>query len=171
MIKKINFTRIITILIISVLFPIIARAGQFKVIRVYSGDILKAKGHGIEFKVRLVGIDAPEISKKKGDPGQPYSKEAKKFLENLVMDKIVFIKGYGLDRYNRILAEVSIGEKNVNLEMLKAGLAEVSDVKAQKKFDRLTYKLTESAAKEADAGMWSLGDQYISPGEWRKTHR
>jgi endonuclease YncB( thermonuclease family) len=171
MIKKINFTRIIPILVLLLLPPIIARAGQFKVIRVYNGDTLKAKGHGIEFKVRLVGIDAPEISKKKSDPGQPYSKEAKKFLENLVMDKVVFIKGYGLDRYNRILGEVSISEKNVNLEIIKAGLAEVDSGKAQKKFDRLTYKLTESAAKEAGVGMWSLGDQYISPGEWRKTHR
>ena len=40
-------------------------AGQFKVTRVYDGDTIKAKGHEIEIKVRLVGIDAPETSKKK----------------------------------------------------------------------------------------------------------
>jgi len=34
-------------------------AGQFKVVRVYDGDTIKAVGHDIEIKVRLVGIDSP----------------------------------------------------------------------------------------------------------------
>ena len=34
-------------------------AGQFKVTKVYDGDTVKAEGHDIEIKVRLVGIDAP----------------------------------------------------------------------------------------------------------------
>jgi endonuclease YncB( thermonuclease family) len=45
-------------------------AGQFKVIKVYDGDTIKAEGYDIVFQVRLVGIDAPETSKKK-TPGYP----------------------------------------------------------------------------------------------------
>ena len=161
----------ISVAFLFLLVPVISLAGQFKVMRVYDGDTLKAKGHGIEFKVRLVGIDAPETSRKKHQEGQPYSQQSKKFLTSMVLDKVVFIKGYGLDRYNRILGEVSMSGKNVNLEMLKAGLAEVYRGKAPKKFDHLTYTLTESEAKEAGVGMWSLGARYISPREWRKTHR
>jgi hypothetical protein len=36
------------------LTPIYAFAGQFKVVRVYGGDTLKAAGHDIEIKLRLV---------------------------------------------------------------------------------------------------------------------
>jgi len=56
----------ITPLFLSLLLiiPSIATAAQFKVIRVYDGDTVKAKGHDIEIKVRLVGIDAPETPRK-----------------------------------------------------------------------------------------------------------
>ena len=53
------------------LLPTLCLAGEFKVTRVYDGDTLKAAGHDIEIKVRLVGIDAPETSRKKREPGQP----------------------------------------------------------------------------------------------------
>ena len=52
--------------------------------------------------VRLAGIDTPETSKKKRDPGQPYSQKAKKHLAGLILNKVVEIKGYGLGPYNRI---------------------------------------------------------------------
>jgi endonuclease YncB( thermonuclease family) len=48
--------------------PTIDFAGQFTVTRVYDGDTGKAEGHDIEIKFRLVGIDAPETSKKKRAP-------------------------------------------------------------------------------------------------------
>jgi len=33
--------------------------------------------------------------------------------------------GYGLDRYSRMSGVVYVGDKNLNLEMIKEGLAEV----------------------------------------------
>ena len=105
--------------------PALSVAGQFKVTRVTDGDTLKAAGHDIEIKVRLVGIDAPETSKKKNEPGQPYSKQATKYLAGLVLNKTVQVMGYGLDRHNRILGVIFVNGTNVNLEMVKAGLAEV----------------------------------------------
>ena len=76
-----RFLKILFILIASLLLlPPISLAAQFKVTRVYDGDTVKASGHDIEIKVRLVGIDSPETSKKKRDPGQPYSQQGKKYL-------------------------------------------------------------------------------------------
>ena len=154
-----------------IIFPASAISGQFKVVRVYDGDTFKAVGHDIEIKVRLVGIDTPETSKKKLQPGQPYSVKAKEFLAGLVLYKTSDIKGYGLDRYGRILGVVFVEGKNVNLELVKSGLAEVYRGKPPKGFDLKPYLQAEAEAKKAGRGMWSLRDKYVSPKEWRKSHR
>lgn len=114
-----------SLLVIFACLPTISSAGLFKVVRVYDGDTVKAVGHDIEIKVRLVGIDTPETSKAKHEPGQPFGRKAEKYLAGLVLNRVVDIKGYGSDRYGRILAEIFIEEKNINLEMVKTGYAEV----------------------------------------------
>ena len=151
--------------------PTISLAGQFKVTRVYDGDTVKAIGHDIEIKVRLVGIDAPETSRKKRGPGQPYSQQAKKYLAGLIFNRVFDIKGYGLDGYNRILGVIYLEGKNVNLEMVRAGLAEVYRGKPPRGLDIGPYRQAEAEAVKAGRGIWSLGDKYISPKEWRKMHR
>jgi endonuclease YncB( thermonuclease family) len=146
-------------------------AGQFKVIRVYDGDTLRAESLGIEVTVRLVGIDAPKTSKKKNQPGQPFSQRAKIHLQKLVLDKTVEIEGYGLDRYSRFLGVVFIDGKNVNLEMVKEGLAEVYRGKPPAGFDSQPYRKAEQEARKNKHGMWSQGDKYISPKDWRKQQK
>ena len=153
------------------LLPTAPLAGQFKITRVSDGDTVKAEGHDIEIKIRLVGIDAPETSKKKRDPGQPYSQQAKEHLAGLILNKTVDIKGYGLGPYNRILGVIYLDGKNMNLEMVKAGLAEVYRGKAPHKFPLIPYWQAEKKAKNDMRGMWSLGDKYVSPKEWRETHK
>ncbi len=96
---------------------------------------VKAKGHEIETKIRLVGIDAPETSKKKREPGQLYSQRAKKYLTELVLNKTIAVKGHGIDRYNRILSVIYLNGKNINLEMVKASLAEVYRGRPPRGFD------------------------------------
>ncbi len=75
--------------------PLVSLAGQFKVTRVYDGDTVKAEGHDITIKIRLVGIDAPETAKGKRKPRQPSSQRAKKYLANMVLNKVVDVKAYG----------------------------------------------------------------------------
>ena len=83
----------------------------------------------------------------------------------------VDIKGYGLDGYSRILGVIYLEGKNINLEMIKAGLAEVYRGLAPKKFPLTPYWQAEKEAREAKMGMWSQGDKYISPKEWRRMQR
>jgi len=154
------------------LLPTGSLAGQFKVTRVYDGDTVKAEGHDITIKIRLVGIDTPETAKKgKGKPGQPYSQRAKEYLAGLVLNKTVDIKGYGIGPLNRPLAVIYLDGKNVNLEMVKAGLAEVYRGRAPHKFPLLPYWQAEKEARDDKRGMWSLGDEYVSPKTWRKMQK
>jgi len=146
-------------------------AGQFKVTRVTDGDTVKVSNNDLKLTIRLVGIDAPEISKKKNQPGQPFSRKSTKYLTNLVLNKSVEVKSYGTDRYGRTLGVVFVDGKNVNLEMVKAGLAEVYRGRPAKGLDVKPYWNAEAEAKKTGIGMWSLGDKYISPKEWRRMHK
>lgn len=167
-----NFLKIHVILTAFLfLLPTVSLAGQFKVTKVYDGDTVKAEGHDITIKIRLVGIDAPETAKGKRKPGQPYSQRAKKYLAAMVLNKVVDVKGYGLGPYNRVLGVITSEGLNVNLEMVKTGLAEVYRGKAPYRFPHLPYWQAEKEAKDDKRGMWSLGDEYISPKDWRKMQR
>jgi len=74
-----HYMKIFLFLII-VIIPFSSIAGQFRITKVLDGDTVKTGGLNIEIKVRLVGIDAPETSKSKRTPGQPYSQQAKRYL-------------------------------------------------------------------------------------------
>jgi len=60
---------------------------------------------------------------------------------------------------------------NVNLKMVKEGLAEVYRGRPAKGFDNELYLKVEAEAREAKLNMWSLGEKYISPKEWRRMHK
>jgi len=60
--------------------------------------------------------------------------------------------------------------KNVNLEMVQAGLAEVYRGKPASGLDMEPYWKAEGEAKAAQRGIWVLEDKYVSPREWRRMH-
>jgi endonuclease YncB( thermonuclease family) len=121
--------------------------------------------------VRLIGIDAPDVSHSKNTPGQPFSEAATKYLAGIVQNKTVEIISYGPDRYGRILAEVIVDGRNVNIEMLKAGYAEVYRGDSLVEIlDTKAYWQAEEEARAAQRGIWSQGN-YMSPMKWRKTHQ
>ena len=146
-------------------------AAEFKVSRVVDGDTIKVRAASGEITIRLVGIDAPEESHKKREPGQPFSQQSTKNLAGMVLNKSVSIKEYGHDRYGRTLAEVFLDGKNVNLEMVDAGFAEVYRGNPAPGQDLAPYWKAEERARTAKRGMWTQGDKYISPREWRRSHQ
>jgi endonuclease YncB( thermonuclease family) len=111
------------IFFILLLHPVLYEAGQFKVIRVIDGDTIKVTNNGKTIIIRLVGIDSPETSKGKNQHGQPFSRKSTQHLSGLVLKKPVEIQSYGTDRYGRTLGVIYCNGTNVNLEIVKAGLA------------------------------------------------
>jgi endonuclease YncB( thermonuclease family) len=184
---------IITLIALVLLWPhsFLYAKNLFTVTTVYDGDLIACQGYGIIFRVRLAGIDAPEIKRGKR-PEQPHAEEARKFLEKLVLGKKVTIKQIALDNYNLVLGKkvtikqialdnynlvlgivyldrksgfFSSDRQNINLEMVKRGFAEI--VPGIHKSNIRPYREAEKEAKAKKLNIWSQ-ENYISPKQWRK---
>lgn len=81
----------------------------------------------------------------------------------MVLNKTVTMGEYGRDRCGRVLAVVLLNGTNINLKMVKAGLAEVYRGTPAPGFDNEPYLQAEQEAQAAGRGMWVQGDKYVSP--------
>jgi len=95
---------------------LLAASFQGKVVSVSDGDTIKVLKDGKQVKIRLAAIDCPE-------KGQPYGQKAKRFTADMVAGKTVKVWETDTDRYGRIVGFVFVGDKNLNKELLSAGLA------------------------------------------------
>jgi endonuclease YncB( thermonuclease family) len=145
-------------------------AQTYRVIRVYDGDTLRVTGPGGDRVVRLIGIDCPEISKVKGLASQPYSRKATQFLKKGVTGKSLELKSYGQDKYDRLLAEVWAGGENLNLSLVRTGLAEVYRGRVPVGFSKQPYLEAQQEARRAKRAIWSLGERYVPPVVWKRQH-
>jgi micrococcal nuclease len=131
-----------------------------KVTRIIDGDsILVTDGKGVEYEVQLEGIDAPE-------PKQDFGKEATDALSKWIKDKSVKVTWKSKDNFDRVLAQVYEGEKHINMEMLKSGMA--WHFKRYNKEETLAK--AEAEAKEAKKGLWAK-DSPKAPWDYRKENK
>ena len=128
-----------------------------RVVKVADGDtltVLAAAGRAgsmnppppatTQHKIRLNGIDAPESH-------QAFGNVSKKHLSSLVFGKDVRVKYKSRDKYGRILGTVYVDGLDINLEMIRAGLAW-----HYKRFDStLAYAAAELEARQSRRGLWS----------------
>jgi endonuclease YncB( thermonuclease family) len=89
------------LLLLAFLPPLLLGADTFtgKCVGVSDGDTISVMKAGMAVKVRLEGIDCPEL-------GQDFGTRAKVFTSGLVFGKDVRVKEFNLDRYGRMVARV-----------------------------------------------------------------
>ncbi|CAD6574725.1 MAG: putative endonuclease lcl3 [Cyphobasidiales sp. Tagirdzhanova-0007] len=127
--------------------------------------------------IRIAGVDAPECAHF-GKPAQPFSEEALSLLTDMVLHRNVKIEMLSKDQYARIVSMVYVRNpiwwplrKNVSLEMLKAGLAEVyvNSGAEYGTIGKAKLEAAESKAKRKKRGMWSQkASKYESPAEYKR---
>ncbi len=161
-------------LILLLLVPVTAAAAGVKtltgtVIGVLDGDTIKVRLSSGDYRVRLFGIDTPEISHSRKEPGQPYGRQAKKFTNQLVRKKIVTLQVLDTDRYGRLIALVNVDGINLNKELVKTGLTWVYRQYCKNSFCTELYQ-EEKLARQTELGMWS-DPNIIPPWKWRKIQR
>lgn len=156
-------TRMLSSFLLPVLAaPVIAADAKTvtgKVVSITDGDTLTVLADRQQIKVRLEGIDAPE-------KGQPFGDKARQELGRLVFGKAVKVQTTGKDRYGRTLGRVFVGETDVNVHLVRQGLAWWY----RKYSDDPKLKAAEEAARRARRGLWS-DPSPVAPWDWRDQQR
>jgi micrococcal nuclease len=125
-------------------------------VSVHDGDTLRALDEGnVEHKVRLVGIDAPEL-------GQAFGRVARDRLRELALRQRVVVELHDRDRYGRDLATVVVEGASINRQMVAEGMAW--------HFTRYSsdadLAAAEAAARAARIGLWADAAP-VAPWQWR----
>ena len=112
-------------------------------------------------RIRLAWIDSPEM-------GQAFGYRAKHAMSELVFDKDVELRVYGLDKYGRTLATVFVDGKDVCLEEARLGYAWVyQHYIGQAPTDiQTSYQQAEIEARAQQRGLWHDRNP-IPPWEYR----
>ena len=90
-----------------------------KIVHVYDGDTVHAvfthpdSSKIYKYKIRLAHIDTPELNSKNPKEVKK-AKEAKRIVEEMIQDKIVFLELEGEDKYGRLLSNIYIDNINLN---------------------------------------------------------
>ncbi len=127
---------------------------KHRVVKVYDGDTITLEDRR---RVRLLGIDTPELAER-----QPFAEEAKQYTTDKCLGEDVFISfepgSDKTDRYGRLLAWIwvmeGVGYLNVNEALVSKGYATVY-TPGQKKLQNYAKLLhLQSKAKQNKIGKW-----------------
>ncbi len=135
--------------------PPAGNEGTYVVERVVDGDTLKLKDGT---RVRLQGIDTPETVDEQS-PVEPWGPEAsaytKAFIEEAGNRVDLTFDKERLDQYGRLLAYVWHGDRLLNEELVREGLAETRPNYPQSETMRRRLRKALDDAKQARRGLWS----------------
>ncbi len=125
-----------------------------KVVSVVDGDTIVVMHKGSPKRVRLYGVDAPEM-------GQDYGIRARRIVLALTGGRKVTVEYKGIDEYERILADVILsGQKMLNREIVRAGYAWCHGSK-----DEILKRL-QTQARKKKLGLWA-GREPVAPWVYR----
>lgn len=124
--------------------------------RVVDGDTLIAQVDGRRERIRLIGIDAPEMPGE-GKSGEPFAQEASARLASLVEGRTVQLLRDKSDRdtYDRLLRYIYLEDGTfVNRQLALEGLADVKSYPPDTAMQSLLDE-AERDAKSLNLGIWS----------------
>jgi micrococcal nuclease len=120
---------------------------EITVLSVIDGDTFVIESEQV---VRLIGIDAPELS-------EPGGEAAKEYLSSLILHQyITLVSGdTNKDAYGRLLRYVYTGDTCINEKMIKDGYAEARYLAPHHIYHDHYYTL-EVEAESHNRGLWKL---------------
>lgn len=149
---------------------VIACLAQAEVIRGYvtavtDGDTIKVVTEDRAYKVRLAGIDAPEMR-------QRYGAESRQALVELVGGQRVLVTFSKTDRYLRVIGTVELGGIDTGLALVRSGWAwhYKKYQREQAPEARDQYARAETEARSSHRGLWR-DEVPVAPWNFRHPER
>jgi len=159
---------LVTISCLSSFFAVAAWGHTIKgrIVGVHDGDsVTLLDSTNRQYKVRLGGIDAPEI-------GQAFGRASKDNLSRLALSREAIAECGKVDRYRREVYSLTVGGTDAGLAQIEAGMAWY--------FRRYERELTadrrrlnaeaEDQARSRKKGLWS-DKSPVAPWDWRAAKR
>lgn len=146
-------------------------AELWQVNSIHDGDTLRVRRDNEELKVRLCGIDAPELK-------MPLGIESRDYLRSLIAksDGRIHVLPIEEDRYGRTVAELWIpikpdyeGEIHLNTAMVEAGMAYHYQQYSGNCESAENLGWAEKIARDDKLGVWNGLHQ--KPWDWRKSNK
>jgi micrococcal nuclease len=133
-----------------------------KVIEVNSGDVITIFNLNRPVRVKLLGVDAPEMNQAFGDV-------AKKHLYDLVFDKGVLVNYSGIAADKSLTGRVSLNDVDIGAQMIRDGAAwfDLNNMDRLSASDREVYQQSEQAARSEKRGLWQQANP-VAPWEFVK---
>lgn len=134
-----------------------------QVVSLGDGDTLRARMQGQTVTIRLGCIDAPEMAQ------NPFGVQARNRLQQILpAGQTVSVREIDRDQYGRTVAELFLGSRSVNLQMVAQGQAVVypqylSGCAAA----RNQYLQAEKQAKQQRLGFWNQSNP-VMPWDFRQ---
>lgn len=130
-------------------------------VRVVDGDTLELQGQ----KIRLFGIDAPELHQTCHISRQPWAcgEAARKALTAKIGQQDVRCVAKSADTYGREVSVCYLGSENLNAWMVRQGWA-----LAYRQYSH-AYVTAEQDAQQSKRGVWR--GEFQRPWEWRRHNR
>ncbi|HEX6205091.1 MAG TPA: thermonuclease family protein [Solirubrobacterales bacterium] len=122
--------------------------------RVVDGDTVEVRLGGEIEDVRYIGVDTPETVKP-GAPVDCFGPQASAFNHRLLEGRRVrlVLGEERRDVYGRLLAYVYLGDRFVNAELVRRGLARTLTIPPNDRY-AARFKRLERAASRAGRGLW-----------------
>ena len=131
-----------------------------RVLEVYDGDTLTVLAGQNKFRVRLFGVDAPEVLQEYGIP-------ARDRLRELILGQTVTVEVLNVDQYGRAVAIIRRDLLEINTEMVHSGAA----------WHYVQYAAGETGladaqkeAKNTKTGIWQNNNP-VPPWDYRKQNK
>lgn len=138
-----------------------------RVVQVSDGDTFNILVDGKQRRIRMASIDAPEVTKDKQHPGQPFSQASKEALATLIAGKTLTLHCFEKDRYERYVCDVPLsGGMTANQRQVAAGMA-WANMEGRGKFMRdPELPGLQEQARRGRVGLWQDADP-VRPWAWR----
>lgn len=135
------------------------RAEYAEVVAVVDGDTIDVQLPDGKERIRIIGIDTPEIGREAGEVNDCYAEEARTFLDELLYGRTVELRTdpsqQSIDDYGRLLRHVYIDGEDAALAVLSAG-AGIEYTYDADYVGQANYRAAEATAREEALGLWSL---------------